>query len=153
MKPLVLLNISLLILVHSEAAEQPLAARGSKRVSSEYEAAVYDLTWSKFNDWPRSKQEIRTFLWSHWKNRQLATLTVTMYTKEGDPTISRFLIKPDNRGTWHIHLYVKREIAAFLPKPRVENSEFDIYKLEKSVRRGSSRLVMKDKKGEIIGEW
>jgi hypothetical protein len=72
-------------------------------------------------------------------------------------------------GVWHIRLEEECRTEAFLSKPRLEKREFQVYKLERVIRKGASfgqrvkddvhanadsyRLVMKDKSGKTVGEW
>ena len=163
------LSICLLGSTDLKGMEQTAGRGDVERKISNYETAHYDLRLSKFEKWSQMKAEIRAFLWDHWYSRRFAKLVVTMYTKEGDPTKSTFLIEPDQSGAWHIQLDEEWVTTAFVLKPRIGKKEFGVYKIErftKDEKRGGKRvaddakvagdfykLVFKNKNGERVGEW
>jgi hypothetical protein len=159
-----LLNLGRLVAMDNAKDQAP-----SQQDRSKYETANYDLRLSKSDQWLQMKSQARAFIWDHWHRQKLARVVVTMYTKEGDATITTFWIEPDPAGIWHMRLEEESRTTAFLPKPRSEKREFHVYKVERVISKGASsgqrlndsvqadadsyRLAMKDKSGESVGAW
>jgi hypothetical protein len=159
-----LLNLGQLIAMDNTKEQAP-----GQQDRSKYETANYDLRLSKADEWAQMKTEARAFIWNHWHRRKLARLVVTTYTKEGDPTETTFWIEPDPMGVWHMRLEEESRTTAFLSKPRLEKREFQVYNVERIIRKGASSgqplkddahanadsywLAMKDKSGKTVGQW
>ena len=115
--------------------------------------------------------EIREFLWNHWQQRKLGQLTVTRFSREGEPTASSYFIEPDEKGAWRIAVRIDRTLVARggLKGQRQESLEYSAYTVDrvefpksgltprvlnpKQVRLPQSyRLALKDEKGETLPE-
>lgn len=69
------------------------------------------------NDYKRMG-EIRSFIWEHWHDRRRGWLSATFYTIEGDKTVSKFFVEPDETGAWHVLIDSQSLISLGLPKPK-----------------------------------
>ncbi len=114
--------------------------------------------------------EIREFLWSHWHQRRLGHVTVTQYSKEGEPSTSSYDIEPDEKGAWHIAVKIDRTLVdrGGSKSRRSELVEYEAYAIERvevpqhGLTQGavipegemrtpqSYRLALKDEKGKLL---
>ena len=70
----------------------------------------------------KAMEEIRSFVWEHWHGRRRGWLSATFYTIEGDKTVSKFFVEPDENGVWH--LIIESESAVDM-KPARKFSFYD----------------------------
>lgn len=77
--------------------------------------------------------KIREWLWSHWMSRRRGCLSVTRYSKEGEPSTSSYFVEPDSRGRWKIAVTISRVLTDRRhPSGKAEQrSEYEAYSVER----------------------
>src|SRR6266542_542901 len=58
----------------------------------------------------RVDAEVRAFIWRHVKEQQLGYVSVTHYSKEGEPSTSTYFVEQDENGGWHMLVRIERRI-------------------------------------------
>lgn len=116
--------------------------------------------------------EVREFLWNHWQQRRLGYVSVTRYSKEGEPSASSYFVEPDGKSVWLIAVKIDRKLVdrGGSKSQRHESVEYGAYFVERvevpkdgltqravipdGERRSpqSYRLTLKDEKGKSLTE-
>lgn len=165
---------SLILLLSCGLAVQnePLPQKNRRDLSLYEKAEPYTLEIMLDRQTRATKEgEIREFLWNHWRQRRLGQLTVTRFSREGEPTASSYFIEPDEKGVWRIAVRIDRTLVARggLKGQRQESLEYSAYTVDRvefpksgltprvlsrnQVRSPQSyRLALKDEKGETLPE-
>ena len=114
--------------------------------------------------------EVREFLWNHWHQRGLGYVTVTQYSKEGEPSTSSYFVEPDEKGVWQIAIKIDRMLVDRdgTKSQHYESVEYDAHFVERievpkdrltqnvvipegKIRAPQSyRLALKDEKGKTL---
>jgi hypothetical protein len=98
--------------------------QGTRRDLNAYDkAGPYTIDYAPPYRADKYLEEIRSFLWEHWKEQRRGLVTATFYTIEGDPTTSCYFVEPDAKSAWHISIDSKSIISAMLPKGRKPRRE------------------------------
>ena len=81
----------------------------------------------------KAGSEVRQFIWESFKNAQRAKVTVTEFSKEGEPTVSTYSVEPDATGTWRVHVEMARTLSNRRRPPRQysEKSSLEAYQLRR----------------------
>jgi len=58
----------------------------------------------------REEARVRQQLWGYFDKRQIGSFKVTWFSKEGEPSIWEFTIKPDEAGIWRVTAHVTRHL-------------------------------------------
>ena len=58
----------------------------------------------------REEARVRQQLWGYFDKRQIGSFKVTWFSKEGEPSINEFTIKPDEAGIWRITVHIERHL-------------------------------------------
>ena len=163
---------SSILLLSCSLAKDPLQQNNSRNLGLYEKAGPYTLDFTLDRETRATKEgEIREFLWNHWQQRRLGQLTVTRFSREGEPTASSYFIEPDEKGAWRIAVRIDRTLVARggLKGQRQESQEYSAYTVDrvefpksgltprllnpKQVRLPQSyRLALKDEKGETLPE-
>jgi len=61
-------------------------------------------------DQMRKVEEIRDFLWKHWKGHRLGYLEVTSYGLEGQKTNTRYFVEASPAGRWYVAIELETEV-------------------------------------------
>lgn len=114
--------------------------------------------------------KVRQFVWEHWQGRRRGYLSITKYSKEGEPSTSHFFIEPENDGAWRVAVLINRVIIERhgVKGQLSESITYDAYLLERvevrkpglsqsvllpdsEVREPESyQLRLKDQKGKVL---
>jgi hypothetical protein len=62
--------------------------------------------------------DIRELLWGAFRKHELAHVIVTIYSREGDKTVSSFFVEPDEDGRWCIQENLDRDMFDRNPEHR-----------------------------------
>lgn len=86
----------ILMLQHSPAQTSTL-----RDLSLYDQAGPYDAQGG-LDEYHKMKSEVRAFIWSRWREKRRGRVIVTLYTREGDPSINTFFIEPNAHGQWQV---------------------------------------------------
>jgi len=117
----------------------------------------------------RVDAEVRAFIWRHVKEQQLGYVSVTHYSKEGEPSTSTYFVEQDENGGWHMLVRIERRIIdnreSTFSKFRSVVTEYvpdSIQRIDSSNSKPihenavcapeSYRLLLKDKRGKVLAE-
>lgn len=165
---------SILLLSGSSAKQsKPLQQEKMRKLSLYEKVGPYTLELTIDAHARASKEaEIREFLWNHWQQRRLGQVTVTQYSREGEPRTSSYFVEPDEKGTWHIAVKIDRTLVdrGRAKSQRHESVEYVAYSVERievpkdgltarvPIPEGETRppqsylLALKDKRGKALSE-
>lgn len=77
--------------------------------------------------------KVREFVWEHWHQRRLGYLSITKYSKEGEPSTSHFFVEANDDGVWHVAVTIDRVLIERRgsKRQRHESITYDAYVLER----------------------
>jgi hypothetical protein len=105
-------------------------------------------------------EQVRKFVWDHWKQQRRGHVVFTVYTKEGEPTTEYLFVEPNESGTWHVRgrlesTYSDRRMVND-PKKQPDRHVTKTFEAARLVRVGrgeSSYLALKDASGKVVDEF
>lgn len=100
------MKVLALIFVLVFAAQFSFAqTRSAKRNLSSYEnGGEYKLEFNiSETERAAAAGKVREFLWTHWKNKKLGFIKLTLYNLVEDPYQTTFYTEPDSSGRWVIN--------------------------------------------------
>jgi hypothetical protein len=151
----------------------PLQQKKMRNLSLYEKAGPYNLELMLDAQVRASKEAaVREFLWDHWQQRRLGQVTVTRYSREGEPSASFYFVEPDERGIWRIAVEIDRTLVdrGGSKNQRHESVEYEAYSVERievpkdgltqrvvipeaEMRSPESyRLALKDQEGKSLTE-
>jgi hypothetical protein len=165
---------SIMILSCNPTMQSGSLQQAKMRDLSRYEKAGPYTMELKLDAKARAKLEsdIREFLWNHWQQRRPGQVTITRYSREGEPSTSSYFVEPDEKGVWHIAVKIDRTLVdrGGSTGQHQESVEYDAYSVERievphdglkpriviprdEMRAPQSyRLVFKDFEGKFLAE-
>jgi hypothetical protein len=89
-------------------------------------------------DLEKNKSAIRQFVWESFKSHNLAHVSFTSYSMEGNGIDNAIFIEPDENGTWHVHVESSSEYQSYgASRETIRNSnQYDAFSLLRIVDRG-----------------
>jgi hypothetical protein len=124
-----------------------LKQKGNRDLSSYDKAGPY-VVRQNVSDPARSKLEaaVRQFVWEHWQKRRTGYVSITKYSKEGEPSTTHFFIEPENERVWRVAVSINRVVIdrRGAKRKRHEASTYNSYFLERVEvpTSGLSQLVV-----------
>lgn len=139
----------------AQIIEAEVKAQAAKRRLDEYERLgplCRELV--SFGPVQDVEQQLKDFIWRHWKEKRRGFVIATFYSIEGHPSTSFTFIEPSAEGRWRIDTKIERKLFDLKTRqPRRQTNGYVAY-MVKRVPKGKNRpgyqLIFLDERGKHI---
>lgn len=75
---------------------------------------------------------VRDFVWKHWSNERAGEVTITYFSKEGEPSAFTYRVEADGSGRWQISVNITRRLVNRLKlTPFIEKRNLTFYEVRR----------------------